>query len=113
MSDGLLGKLFSDAPGIIKNLELDQRVVGVLVARETVEYSANPSLENVLTANMRLEVLALPANPNATGQTWTFMATGAGFSQTAARAMAEERLLKQITADTKMSLSQVVAAKPN
>ena len=30
-----------------------------------------------------------------------------------ARAMAEERLLKQITADTKMSLSQVVAAKPN
>ena len=113
MSDGLLGKLFADAPAVIRNLELDKRLAAVLVARESVDYSTNPSLENVTTANMRLEVLALSANPDGDSTTWTLMAAGAGFNQKAARALAEERILKQISSDTKMSLNEIITVKPN
>ena len=111
VSDGLLSKLFSDEPSLIKKLELEESLTALLLARESVEYSTDPSLENIVSANMSLEVLALPTNPNQDSQTWTLRAAGAGFNQKAARAMAEERILKQVATDTKMSFNQVIATK--
>jgi hypothetical protein len=62
-------------------------------------------LENVITASMELELTAFPLDASAEPRTWTFRAPGPGFKQGDARAMAEERIIKQIVSDTKMSLA--------
>lgn len=60
------------------------------------------------TASLTVEIMAVPTTSSMAGESWTFTAAGAGFKEEAARAMAEERLLKQIKADTRMSLNAVV-----
>lgn len=105
ISDGLFTSALNGTDDIPQRLELTKSLDELLLARETVEYSTNgPDLENVLTATMRLDITAIPVDGNAAVQTWSFTAAGSGFSQTAAQAMAEERLVKQITEDRKMSL---------
>jgi hypothetical protein len=76
----------------------------LFLGREEISYSTDASLENILTANIRLEITAITA-ADGQNRSWTFVANGAGFKQTEARLMAEERLIKQITTDSKMSLN--------
>jgi hypothetical protein len=96
-----------------RKLELTNSLDALLLAHQSVEYSSNPSLENVLTANMKLKILAASIIGNAKSQTWTFTAVGTGFKQTDARAMAEERLIKQINADTNISATLISSDNPN
>ncbi|MDR3459421.1 MAG: hypothetical protein P4N60_18495 [Verrucomicrobiae bacterium] len=72
--------------------------------RETVSYETNADLNNVITANMTLEIATLPVTGQNQSQSWTLSANGTGFRRGDARVMAEERILKQIETDTKMSL---------
>ena len=46
-----------------------------------------------------------------TSKTWTLNVSGAGFDRRAARAMAQERILKEIANDKKMSLGSILTAK--
>jgi hypothetical protein len=104
VSDGLFDDVLAGANDIPTKLELTNILDVLVLARQDVKYSKNPSLENVITANMRLEVAAFSITANMKDQTWRFEVKGAGFTPTAARSLAEERLLKQIAKDTKMSL---------
>ncbi len=106
LSDQMFSAAFADATQVFTKLELRNSVDTLVVARQQIQYSANPALENVITANMTLEVAVFPADAASESHSWTFTANGAGFRQTDARAMAEERLLRQIAADTRMSLNQ-------
>jgi hypothetical protein len=105
VSDGLFNDAFANSNDLFNRLELQKFLDGLLLAREKVQYSSNPSLQNVITASMELDVKTLPIGSQADKQTWTFTAAGAGFTQADARAQAEERLIKQITNDTKMTLN--------
>ena len=105
VSDGLLDDVLAGSNDITTKLELTNILEVLVLARQDVKYSKNASLENVITANMRLEVATFSVAANLKGQTWTLEVTGAGFTPTAARSQAEERLLKEIAKDTKMSLS--------
>jgi hypothetical protein len=105
VSDKLFSEVFNGSSDVLHKLELDNSLDALLLARQTVRYSTNPSLENVMTANMRLEVTVLHVSGTVQSKTWTFTANGAGFKQGDARALAEERLIKQIGSDTKMSLN--------
>lgn len=96
VSDGLLAEMFSDSRSVVSKLDLAKTLDVVLLARQSVEYSSNPSLENVITANMSLELMAAPTATSGQNRTWTFTAAGAGFKQSDARQLAEERLMKQI-----------------
>ena len=62
---------------------------------------------------MNLEVLIKSFAGSDPGQTWTFNASGAGFKQGVARLNAEERLLKQISTDTKMSFVEIFPTNQN
>jgi hypothetical protein len=105
VSDGLFNDAFADSGDLFNRLELPKSLDGLLLAREQVQYSSNPSLQNVITASLELDVITLPIGSQVEKQTWTFTAAGAGFTQADARAQAEERLIKQITNDTKMALN--------
>jgi hypothetical protein len=104
VTDGLFANALAGSNEIFDKLELSKSLDVLLLGREEVQYSTDPSLENVMSANMQLEVTAI-SMADGHRQSWTFVANGAGFKQSEARLMAEERLLKQIAGDTKMSLS--------
>lgn len=105
VSDGLLEQMFSDPGPLITKLELGGALDALLLARQDVEYTTNPELENVITARMSLEVMLTAVNSTTDSQTWRFAASGAGFKPEAARLMAEERLLKQLAAATNLTLN--------
>lgn len=106
VSEGLFDSAFSGSKETFTKLELAKSLDALLLAREHVEYSKNADLENVIAATIQLDVTCFPvsSSPLVLVQTWTFVANGAGFKEPEARAMAEERLAKQIAKDTKMSL---------
>jgi hypothetical protein len=103
VSDGLFEKAFHDSSDVFSDLELGKIMNAALLARQTVEYSTTASLENLITANMQLEVMLVSISPRSTSQTWTFTANGPGFKQSDARLAAEERIVKQLTNDTRIS----------
>jgi hypothetical protein len=49
--------------------------------------------------------VAMPVSGQSESKTWTFTSNGPGFTKDIARGAAEERLIKQIAANTKMSLN--------
>jgi hypothetical protein len=108
VSDGLLADAFSDSRSVIGKLDLANALDVLLLVRQSVEYSTNASLENVITANMSTEIIAVPTTTRGQDRTWTFRAAGAGFKTGDARALAEERIMKQITNDT--SLPDTISA---
>ncbi len=104
VSDGLFNHVFNGSTDVISKLEADKLVDGILLARQTVRYSKDASLENLITANMQLNLVLVSTTTRGQSKGWTFSAVGPGFTEQGARQTAEERLLKQITKDTKMSL---------
>ena len=105
VSDGLFNDAFTGSGEIFNKLELAKSLDALLLARQEVQYSTNPSLQNVVTATMQLKVTVVPVSGRGDGKTWTFTAYGPGFTKEVARQAAEERLIKQIADDTKMSLT--------
>jgi hypothetical protein len=96
VSDGLFAQAFGNSRAILNKLELTNSLGALLLARQTVQYSTNASLENVITANMRLEVLGMAVADSGAGRTLSITASGVGFKPEDARSQAEERLSKKI-----------------
>jgi hypothetical protein len=105
VSDGLFADAFNGSGDVLNKLDLANSLNALLLARESTQYTQSPALDNLITATMQLEVQVVPVAGSIQNQAWTFTANGAGFSQMQARANAEERLIKQISTDTKMSLN--------
>ena len=105
VADRFVGNIFSGDTGIFGRLELTNSLNGVLVGRQTVTYSTNAALENTITANLRLEVMALPVAFTRESQSWNFAANGIGFRPHEARQLAEERIIEQISRSTNMILT--------
>lgn len=107
VSDGLFNDAFNGASDLFNKLELAKALDALLLGRQDVQYSTNAALENIVTANMHLELVALPVAGQIQSQDWKFMATGAGTGPAEARQQAEERVIKQIRTDTNMSFLQI------
>lgn len=103
VADGLFANVLTGSSNVLEQLELSETLDVLLLGRQTVQYSSDSSLENVITANMRFELTAI-STANNQKKSWAYIANGAGFKQTEARLMAEERLIKQIAKDTTLSL---------
>jgi hypothetical protein len=99
IADGLFAKAFAGSRGALDGLELTNAADTLLLARETVEYSTNQAMQGLVTARLKLELSAISTATYRQPQAHTALAAGAGFKETDARALAEERLLKQIAAD--------------
>jgi len=104
ISDGLFNDAFAGNAGQFQTLDLTNAVDVVVLARQDVQYSQSAALDNVITATMRLDVVAVPVAGKSDRTSWSFTAFGPGFSKEVARGAAEDRIIKQIAADTKMSL---------
>jgi hypothetical protein len=107
VSDGLFNDAFNGSSDLFNKLELAKSLDALLLARQDVQYSTNAALANIVTANMHLELVALPVAGQIQSQDWKFMAAGAGTGPAEARQQAEERVIKQISTDTNMSFLQI------
>jgi flagellar biosynthesis GTPase FlhF len=105
VSDGLLADTFGGSRDSLARLDLLDSLDGIVLAKETVEYSQDPSLDNVISAHLHADIMSMPVATRGERQTWSLTANGSGFRRDDARIMAEDRLLKQIAADTNMSLN--------
>jgi len=107
VADGLFQEILNGSGGPFAKLDLMNSLDGAVLARQDVHYAQNPSLQNVISATMQLKVAVVPVSGQSDGKTWTFTAYGPGFTKEVARQTAEERLIKQITTDTNMSLDAI------
>jgi len=108
LSDGLFARAWEGASNPIDLLDLQTFLDAIVLGRERVKYTVNPpSLANVITANLELEVTMMRVKNPKDAQTYTYSTVGVGFQNDAARAMAEEKLMKQLAGDTKMSLAEL------
>jgi len=107
VSEGLLESAFNDPNGLFKSLELSKSLDFLVLARQAVELSTDNSLQNVLTASTTLDLMLISAKTPDEQYTWTLHASGAGFKESEARLMAQERLIKQIGADTNLTVERI------
>jgi hypothetical protein len=77
--DSLFNNVFNGSSDLFNKLELAKSLDAVLLARQNVQYETNNDLDNVITANMTLEISALPVAGQIQSQSWTFTANGTGF----------------------------------
>ena len=104
VADGLFNTAFNGSSDLFNKLDLAKSLDALLLARQTVEYETNVDLNNIITASMTVEIATLPVAGQSQSQSWSLTANGAGFRRGDARMQAEERIIKQIESDTKMSL---------
>ena len=110
ISDGLFDNALAGSIELFRKLDLPSSLNALVLAREDVQYSKNATLENTITATLRLDITVVPVSGQTAPVTWAFTAYGPGFTKEVARGTAEERLIKQITSDTKMSLTGIIPA---
>jgi len=105
-SDGLFDNCLRDSGDVFTNLHLRESLDGLLLAQYKVEYSTSEvASQTMVKATINLDISLVPISTTISGSTPSFIATGVGFDRGAARQLAEERLVKQISDDTKMSLN--------
>jgi hypothetical protein len=95
IADGLFDKTIAGSKETFDKLELTNFVQVVLLAHQSVQYSTNSALDGVITATMTVEVNAFSTSAFQLLFADSIKAAGAGLSRLEARAMAEERVLKQ------------------
>jgi hypothetical protein len=106
VSDGLFASTFDNAHQVSKKLDLADFIDLLVLARQKVRYTVNHALEDVMSAHMDLEIGIFDVKGTGDSSTYTLTANGAGFKENSARQMAEERLIKQIAKDSKISLNR-------
>ncbi|MGA9450689.1 MAG: hypothetical protein WBW41_05005 [Verrucomicrobiia bacterium] len=109
VTEGLFDDVIKGSGETFTKLDLAKYLDGLLLARQDVRYSTNADLNNVVTADMHLQVVTLPVSGQIESKAWTLAAKGTGFNPADARMQAEERIVKQIADDATMSLSQIKA----
>ena len=109
ISDGLFSKTFDGSPSVLQALELTNSLRVVFLGRQTVEYSTNRALDNVISAHMHLGLVSVPLTRSSEIEQYEFSANGVGFKDKEARTLAEQRLLDQIAANTNIC----IRPKPN
>lgn len=105
VADKFVASIFSGDTRIFDRLALTNWLNGVLIGRKTITYITNAELENTITANMHLEVMALPIGFTRESQSWSFAANGIAFNPHEARLAAANRIVKQIANNTNMVLA--------
>jgi hypothetical protein len=104
-SDGLFAETFGGSRSNLTRLDLADSLDTIILGQETITYSQDASLENIISAHVRLEVTSMSVASRSDDHTWTLRANGAGFRRDEAKAMAEERLIKQISTNAEMALN--------
>ena len=106
VSTGVFSEILDGSNEFFDTMEIAKKLDATVFARQTVTYSQTAELNNLISATVKLDITLIPLSSHGDRKKWSFTAYGPGFSKEVARGAAEERLIKQITDDTKMVLNQ-------
>lgn len=106
VATGAFTEILEGSDEFFDALKISKKLNATVFARLTVSYSQNAELNDLISATAKLDVTIIHLANHGDRKTWSFIASGPGFSREVARSSAEERLIKQITDDTKMVLNQ-------
>jgi hypothetical protein len=101
LADGLFTEIFQGTLTPIQKLDLAKNFDFLILGKLTVEYSTNPTLEDVITATLSFDLMAFNLAEEDQKATQSFSAAGAGFKNIDALKQAEERLIKQLRENSK------------
>jgi hypothetical protein len=107
ITDGLFTKTINGDTAMFRKLNLTETLSALVLARETVQFTQDASMENLITATIKLDVVAVDVKGQFSPDTWTFTAHGPGFIKAVAVTAAEERIVKEITKATNFNLSML------
>ena len=96
IADGLFGQMLSGSKEAFDKLQLTNTIQAVMLARQSVEYSTNSALADVITATMTFDANAFSKSSFQMIFANSIKVAGAGVTRLEARTSAEERLLKQL-----------------
>jgi hypothetical protein len=113
VSDGLLTSAMAGTKENLLALELTNQVRVVLLGRQSVAYSTNGSLSDLITATLTTEMCAFSSRALRLLYADKFSVAGAGLTQSEARAAAEERGLRDLTSNRLQSIEKCLSGEVN
>ena len=114
ISDGLFTEVFTGSKAVLAKLDLKNLAGTLLLGRQTVDYSTNAALENLVTAHMKLELQTLPLTAGGQEQTQILESVGTELNRpTDARLQAEDRMVKQIQKQSEPLLGSIQSTANN
>ena len=96
IADGLFSQMLSGSKEAFDKLELTNTIQAVMLAHQSVEYSTNSAIADVITATMTFDASAFSTSGFQMIFANSIKVAGAGLTRLEARTMAEERVLKQL-----------------
>ena len=109
-TDGLVEQLLTGSRETGAKLELTNSLDVLLLGRISTSYSTNEALQNLITAESKLELVALSAASLEKLHATEWQSQGAGFKPEDARAAAEERLQKSLPADSLSAFRKTISS---
>lgn len=108
IEDGLFAKTFSGQSDALIGLPFTNITRSVVLGQQRVSYSTNSQLENLITANMTIDVSAISSSSLRSIFSTSVNASGAGLTLQGARQMAQERCYSQLTNTAFASLTKTI-----
>jgi hypothetical protein len=109
VTDGLFEKAFAGDYDAMRKMSLTNFAPGILLARQTVDYTTNPNLQDTVSAAMGLEISAVSTHEMRAVSSISLRSVGAGFSREEAKSAAEERLLQQLAGGALSKINQALS----
>ena len=95
VSDNLFKEVFSGSSGQVRKLELTKYASHILLGKQSTTFSNNPDLQDLVTANVSLELHFVSSESGLIEDSFLSTKTGAGFN----KANAEQDALKKVLAE--------------
>jgi len=96
VQDGIFENMFSGDIGKIKELQLEKRTDYIILGKKSSSYKINPELQNIITADVSLELKVFSVEKGVIINSTILSAAGAGFSNSDAEKRAIELLNSKI-----------------
>jgi hypothetical protein len=111
IKDGLFKDAFVGQSDVLNRLPFTNVASSLFFGRQSVTYSTNSELGNLITADMTLEVTAISAATLQAFYSKAFQSRGPGVTESEARGLAEERCFEQLTNGPMKMISEIVLEK--
>jgi hypothetical protein len=110
VSSGNFKALFQGTDSLISRLELTNALDGLVLAEEETKFETTPSLQNLVTASIQLEVSIIHFSDFNNRHIFFRSMSGPGFRESEALSAAEERVVRDLSHDTNFSLTRIFSA---
>jgi hypothetical protein len=108
IKDGLFNEAFTGQSDALNRLPLTNAASWLFLGHQSVTYSTNSELGNLITANMTFQITAISTATMQASYTKSFQAYGPGATLAEARGLAQDRCFEQLTNGPMKAISGMI-----